>query len=335
MRKTLFLLLAVVATTLTVNGQTLKKQNELLKDSIVRINNELILGKQYLDAAAKDNDVLRQQNGQLAEQRDSLYQLTQKQSKQCKHLEEKCDSLGRIVTNYQQQNQELLTQLDFVKQEMETKLELKKKQENIWARRKYFNIGYANQQLEPKDHETGKLSSDFAVSLTTGRTYYLHKKPILNMIRFGIDWSYLDFSFAKYSQEIFDISTDKYNYDNNNDYYPEYEESETADLYKMELGMQVGPSITINPVDYLKVSAYFRYAPCFSILLDRYEGDFYNSYGSFFVAGAAVSYKVISLGVEKHWGTSSFDTGYDYDRDDSKNIDWKSSGPRFYISFRF
>ena len=56
--------------------------------------------------------------------------------------------------------------------------------ERIWKKRaKYFNIGYiTNQTLTDKVDAEAEWKSDFGVSLTFGKTYYLHKKPLLNMI---------------------------------------------------------------------------------------------------------------------------------------------------------
>ena len=73
--------------------------------------------------------------------------------------------------------------------------------ERIWKKRaKYFNIGYiTNQTLTDKVDAEAEWKSDFGVSLTFGKTYYLHKKPLLNMIKFGIDATWFELSYAKYS----------------------------------------------------------------------------------------------------------------------------------------
>ena len=68
-------------------------------------------------------------------------------------------------------------------------------------RAKYFNIGYiTNQTLTDKVDAEAEWKSDFGVSLTFGKTYYLHKKPLLNMIKFGIDATWFELSYAKYSE---------------------------------------------------------------------------------------------------------------------------------------
>ena len=66
--------------------------------------------------------------------------------------------------------------------------------ERIWKKRaKYFNIGYiTNQTLTDKVDAEAEWKSDFGVSLAFGKTYYLHKKPLLNMIKFGIDATWFD-----------------------------------------------------------------------------------------------------------------------------------------------
>ena len=66
--------------------------------------------------------------------------------------------------------------------------------ERIWKKRaKYFNIGYiTNQTLTDKVDAEAEWKSDFGVSLTFGKTYYLHKKPLLNMIKFGIDATWFE-----------------------------------------------------------------------------------------------------------------------------------------------
>ena len=45
-----------------------------------------------------------------------------------------------------------------------------------------------------------RIDCDFGVSLTFGKTYYLHKKPLLNMIKYGIDATWFELSYAKYSE---------------------------------------------------------------------------------------------------------------------------------------
>lgn len=91
----------------------------------------------------------------------------------------------------------------------------------------------------------------------------------------------------------FDISAAGYEMNN--------EEGGKDDTYHFTAGMHIGHSVTVNPIDNLKASVYFRYAPSYA---GMYADDEYYSggYASFFVSGLSVAYKVISVGVEKRWG---------------------------------
>lgn len=186
----------------------------------------------------------------------------------------------------------------------------------VKERPRYFNISYGKQTL--KFGEGDAIKSDYAAAITRGRTYYLHKKPIAGLIRFGLDWTTFDLNFAGYSEK-----------------YEEYGETEKYNMYQLEAGMHVGPSVMVTPLPGLGVNAYFRYAPSFTAFYDSEE--FYYNYGSFFVVGGAISYKVISLGVESRWGSSKFKLeDEDAFGDLSKEkIKVKTSGTRIYLGFRF
>lgn len=66
-------------------------------------------------------------------------------------------------------------------------------------RPKYVNLSFVSQKLDFGEGE--KLKSRFGAAFTTGRSYYLHKKPVAGMIRFGIDATWIDLSYANYSRE--------------------------------------------------------------------------------------------------------------------------------------
>ena len=210
-------------------------------------------------------------------------------------------------------------------------------------RKKYFNIGFVNQKLKPKSNyyfDTDQaLKSNFGASLTVGRTYFLHKEPIARMIRFGIDATWFDLNYTNYKLQY------KYTGSDYGGYYEEDEE--TYSYHQADIAMQVGPSISINPIDKLNVHAYFRYAPSFSIL---YADSFFGSYASHFVTGAAIYYNWIGLGMEarfgnanlKEFGGSSEDSGDYYGGDyygegssSSYKLKSKFSGFRVYVTFRF
>ena len=184
----------------------------------------------------------------------------------------------------------------------------------------YLNLGYAIQHFESKETRFLTLNSDYAVSFTLGKTFYLHKKPILKCIKLGIDWTFLDLNFADYTKSF------------QNDYWVD-----KSHFYQIDAGMHLGLSITLNPVKGLNFNGYFRYAPSFSSFYNREFKPYEYNYAGYFVSGLGISYKVISLGVERRWGNAI----YEFKTKDNDGIidvyknKWITNAIRMYISFRF
>ena len=120
---------------------------------------------------------------------------------------------------------------------------------------------------ETNSETEAEWKSDFGVSLAFGKTYYLHKKPLLNMIKFGIDATWFDISYAKYSEPDAYANDGAYTraYGDYGGY--DYDDEEDIDLgiHQIDASMHVGPSITVNPIGDLKVAAYFHYVPTYSM----------------------------------------------------------------------
>lgn len=73
--------------------------------------------------------------------------------------------------------------------------EKEKKDKSVWGRKKFLTIGYVSQSLSPK--YGNDLEGSFGVSLTSGRTIYLHKKPIWGKLKFALDLG-MDVNYTKY-----------------------------------------------------------------------------------------------------------------------------------------
>lgn len=209
----------------------------------------------------------------------------------------KIDSLTTVIQDLQTNQQNMQKQIETVD-----------KNTTVWKRGKYRNFSFSKEKIEI-DGLDAATESEWGAAITMGKTFYLHKTPILNMIKIGLDWTYFDINAAGYKMDNGEGGTDN--------------------AYHFTAGMHIGPSVTVNPIDHLKASVYFRYAPSYAGL---YADDEYYSggYASFFVSGLSVAYKVISVGVEKRWGTVKYDLS-----DTDEKTKFKVSGPRFYIGFRF
>lgn len=208
----------------------------------------------------------------------------------------------------------------------------------VWnKRRKYMNIGFVKQTLNASGCEGYKWNSDIAVQFSSGRTWYLHKKPLANMIKFGIDATFVNIFYAKYgtapAMEGFDNGGGMFG-----DLGGMYEDMTGDDIdlgdHQIDVGMSVGPSVTINPVQHLKVSAYFRYSPTYSMLL--MQEQFGGSYVSYFNYGLSVAWRVISVGVEGRFGTGKYNQPALLEISDiNDKTKLKTSGVSFYVGFRF
>ena len=213
---------------------------------------------------------------------------------------------------------------DAIKKKRDEKMYLK--YNKVWNDRKqYFNFSYANQTISSVENGA-EYKSDWAAALTSGKTFYLHKRPLARMIKFGLDWTWFDLNAAQYSFVDTELFKDR----------------ERNNLYQAEIGMHVGPSVTINPVHHLKVSAYYRLAPSYSALFDADDEGFYHNFCLFNTVGAAISWKVLSVGIEMRSGKANYD-GIEFGefgpgKSGEPTADCyklKTESVRFYFGFRF
>lgn len=197
----------------------------------------------------------------------------------------------------------------------------------IWKeRKKYFMIGYVNQTLKHENIEGLEWKSDYGAFLSYGRTYYLHKKPLFKMIKFGLDLTIPDITYVKYSKPTMPYGNNESDLD--------------FGIHQVEIGVPIGPSLTINPVSHLKVSGYFHFVPSASVIV--LDSEVNAKYVSFFTCGGAIAYKVISVGVESRWGSANYKSFFESDDDEESdsflstdNNKLKTNAVRFYLAFRF
>lgn len=198
----------------------------------------------------------------------------------------------------------------------------------------YLNISVVNQKLktEIKNKNTDLLKNNWGVALSYGRSFYLHQKPIADMVKIGLDWTWLDINLAGYSMdEGYFAGGESY-----------------GNLFQGELGMQFGPSVSVNPVDDLKVSFYMHVTPTYAIFRQSDIETTFGGYETFFNMGASLAWKVISVGMEWRRGHGCFksfdDDSYLFGISDkvaetigSNLVSDKviTNGWRFYIGFRF
>ena len=191
----------------------------------------------------------------------------------------------------------------------------------IWRRRSdYLNLAFVVQNVETNIDELSELNSEWGASLSWGKTFYLHRKPIGRVLKFGLDWTWLDLNGACFEQDMYSIFDGDYH--------------ET--LYQLDAGMQFGPSITVNPVDHLKISTYFRVTPTFATVYAVENELFLKNYATYLNAGLSVAWRLLSLGVEYRTGKTSYDDlGELSELMPGVAIDLNTTSWRMYFGFRF
>ena len=194
----------------------------------------------------------------------------------------------------------------------------------VWKRKKHISIGYSTQDMKDADNALGmKYNSQIAITFDFGKTFYLHKKPIANLMMIGLDWSWINLSFAKYKSgsgihlnsltgDYSDYDDDDYGYD-----YDDLIDDIDLGVYSMSAGMSVGPSLTFTPfyntgkgLQHLLAQTYFHVTPSYTgiIMSEDGESEFCHGYTTYFNWGINVSYKVISVGYEYRWGKTKFNS---------------------------
>ena len=254
---------------------------------------------------------------------------------------------------------EKLAQMESRMASMEQEQEMQK----TWKRRKYWKIGITSPNIERTDGEEMKWKTNGSFFIQKGRTSYLHSKPIAGMIKFGIDYGFLDVTYSKlelkevsYSNEGGTRASDGFDDIVSGDPDGDIGLSELTGIdlgmHKIDYSLHVGPSVSVNPWNKLIATAYFHVMPTASSVIQN--DNFSYGFGCMMAAGVSVAYKAISLGVEGVWGKVKYtqtdfsgdedeDEDYGYDSSDEEDngslfntekFTLKQSGIRAYIAIR-
>lgn len=162
-----------------------------------------------------------------------------------------------------------------------------KEHQKIWGREKSWSIAYLAQSIKPEGAE--KLKSKFGITLNRGRNIYFHKKPIGNVLKFGIEYG-VEVSYANYK----DVNV----YEWNEVYHGM--ELNNVSAHQVDAGVFLGPTVTVNPVSKLKVKVYFHFVPSYDLLI--IDDQRYSNFVPYFSYGGEVSYGRLGIGIEGRTG---------------------------------
>lgn len=136
--------------------------------------------------------------------------------------------------------------------------------QQVWKRKKTFTVSNNNTTLKAKslpiynpatgtyEPQSHNFESDWGVSLQSGNTFRLHKKPIASTLAFGLEFSPLNISVNHYKQ----LPDFQYNSAIEravaNSKETKYYSPWGLEMYDISYGMHIGPSVTIAPFTALK-----------------------------------------------------------------------------------
>lgn len=185
---------------------------------------------------------------------------------------------------------------------------------------KNIKFSYGIEHLDNKNGDFLNLKSSYTVGFSVGKSYNLHKTPLLNILTFCFDVTYLDLKFSDYS----------------NDYQKKYAVGNSY-LFNIDASIHIGPSIRLNITPKFKVNSYFHLAPTFT---DFYNGEFKQydyRYSNLFVVGVNIVYSKVSVGFDYRTSTTNHKFKVRDDYNIEKIIEGKmhKSAPMVYLSFCF
>lgn len=147
---------------------------------------------------------------------------------------------------------------------------------NVWKRKRFFTLSYANTTMsgenlwlydmangssDPSDNmkqQDKKYKSDWGIALKRSNIVAFHKKPIADILSFGLEYSVLDVAVNHYSKDkdlrydsraIYEEEVDDGPYSNKEEYHYMPWGSE---MYTFAYGIHLGPSISLAPFAKLK-----------------------------------------------------------------------------------
>lgn len=233
------------------------------------------------------------------------------------------DINSQLEVLYRKENRDVQEEalLKSQKEDLEARLKdivTKERYSKIWKNNKYLNIGYVSGSIE---NEEAHYDSSYGFSLTSGTSFLYPKNAVGGIVKFGFDVNWFDFTITGQKKKFLKAEgSDDDEWGWYHDYYNEEDKCTS-----MLIGFfGIGPNITFAPFAYInsglsrvKLSLFFHYVP--TLGLQNYEDldEWGAAYCNIFRFGGKLSWKMIGLGIEKHWGKSTnysaFDEKLSYD----------------------
>lgn len=194
-----------------------------------------------------------------------------------------------------------------------------KKKKGPWDRKKIMNVAFPVQTLSPDFGNS--MEGSLGVALVSGRNFYLHRKPIAGMLKFSLDFG-SDINYVKYRplDGDYNLSPDS--------------GIGISGRHQADIGLFVGPSVTVNPVSDLKIGVYFRVVPSYSLIMT--ESDVLHGFVPYFTYGGEISWRWIGVGVEGRSGAGIYSSLMGlFGGASGMTSGYGTEALRIYLAFRF
>lgn len=244
--------------------------------------------------------------------------------------------------------------------------ELKATQKKLWGYGRYKRISYVVQNMTRSAYDglpSTTWGPKFGFGLQIGNTYHLPHKPLAGIIKFGIDATWWDVTYAGYNNAKLNSTsvTTPGTTDGIPDFiFPEnYPEQEIVfgnlGVHQLSMSMGIGPSINIAPFAFssnknlqlLKAQVYGHFLMGVSAILynnpnnDDTEINFAALPQG--AAGISFNWRQLGIGFEGRWGSAKYKnlvSSGDFEDDEeegekSPKVTFKNAAFRVYLNFHF
>lgn len=246
-------------------------------------------------------------------------------------------SHAQVVNNETETLEEKVARLENSQSQLQQEIDQKEyeaNQKDVWSRRKSFTVGYAQPNLSC---EGEKLSSNYGAFFSLSNIYLLHKKPLLNMIRIGLDATWMDINYFNHENGTGINIKDDFDDD-------EFYEGNLG-IHQLEVGLGLGPSVNVAPfctktnkLKYLRASVYCHVKPTFSMIVMNGDDDssLYGGVPIYVNYGVKISYRSIGIGIEGRSASTKYNCWTsDVEELEGEKVKFKSNSFRAYISLNF
>lgn len=172
--------------------------------------------------------------------------------------------------------------------------------EKFWKRNSGLRLGYTVSQ-DLKNENGGKLKSSFGANIAYVWNITLHKKPIFDRVKFGLEFG-PNLNYVQFDENPEFLGLEK----SGNSAVDEALDEIELGYHQADIGIKLGASVIVRPftTQDFRVQGFFHVTPSASVLIN--DNDVCASFVPFLDYGIELSWKRIGLGIEMRQGSGKY-----------------------------